>query len=65
MPINRAQIPNELIAAMTIPEVMGYTRIAGVPVILGLYAMLIPMALFALFGSSRHLENSGGSIPIS
>ena len=60
LPINRAQIPNELIAALTlaalaIPEVMGYTKIAGVPVILGLYTMLIPMALFALFGSSRHL----------
>ena len=60
LPINRAQIPNELIAALTlaalaIPEVMGYTKIAGVPVILGLYTILIPMALFALFGSSRHL----------
>ena len=60
LPINRARIPNELIAALTlaalaIPEVMGYTKIAGVPVILGLYTMLIPMALFALFGSSRHL----------
>jgi len=60
LPINGAQIPNELIAALTlaalaIPEVMGYTKIAGVPVILGLYTMLIPMTLFALFGSSRHL----------
>lgn len=60
LPINAAQIPHELIAALTlaalaVPEVMGYTKIAGVPVILGLYTMLIPMALFALFGSSRHL----------
>ena len=60
LPISGAQIPHELIAALTlaalaIPEVMGYTKIAGVPVILGLYTMLIPMALFALFGSSRHL----------
>ena len=60
LPINAAQIPNELIAALTlaalaVPEVMGYTKIAGVPVILGLYTILIPMALFALFGSSRHL----------
>ena len=60
LPINKAQIPNELIAALTlaalaVPEVMGYTKIAGVPVILGLYTILIPMALFALFGSSRHL----------
>lgn len=60
LPINAAQIPHELIAALTlaalaVPEVMGYTKIAGVPVILGLYTMLIPMALFAMFGSSRHL----------
>jgi high affinity sulfate transporter 1 len=34
---------------------MGYTKIAGTPVITGLYTILIPMALFALFGSSRHL----------
>jgi SulP family sulfate permease len=34
---------------------MGYTKIAGTPVITGLYTILIPMALFAVFGSSRHL----------
>jgi hypothetical protein len=30
---------------------MGYTKIAGTPVITGLYTMLIPTALFAMFGS--------------
>jgi MFS superfamily sulfate permease-like transporter len=60
LPIKASQIPLELIAGLTlaalaIPEVMGYTKIAGAPVITGLYTMLIPMALFALFGSSRHL----------
>ena len=34
---------------------MGYAKIAGVPVVLGLYTILIPIAVFALFGSSRHL----------
>jgi len=34
---------------------MGYTRIAGTPVITGLFTILVPMALYALFGSSRHL----------
>jgi SulP family sulfate permease len=43
------------LAALAIPEVMGYTKIAGMPVVTGLYTILIPMALFALFGSSRHL----------
>jgi high affinity sulfate transporter 1 len=34
---------------------MGYTKISGTPVITGLYTILIPMALYALFGASRHL----------
>ncbi len=60
LPIVGSQIPAEIIAGITlaalaIPEVMGYTKIAGTPVITGLYTILIPMALFALFGSSRHL----------
>ena len=60
LPVKGSQIPTELIAGLTlaalaVPEVMGYTKIAGMPVITGLYTMLIPMALFAIFGSSRHL----------
>ena len=43
------------LAALAIPEVMGYTKIAGMPVVTGLYTILIPMAPFAVFGSSRHL----------
>src|SRR5215218_9754979 len=43
------------LAALAIPEVMGYTKIAGMPVITGLYTILIPIATFALLGSSRHL----------
>ena len=60
LPITVARIPAEIVAGITlaaiaIPEVMGYTKISGTPVITGLYTMLIPTALFALFGSSRHL----------
>lgn len=43
------------LAALAIPEVMGYTRIAGTPVVTGLYTLLVPAALFAIFGSSRLL----------
>jgi SulP family sulfate permease len=43
------------LAALAIPEVMGYTKIAGMPVITGLYTILIPIIAFAVFGSSRHL----------
>jgi sulfate permease, SulP family len=60
LPIGAAEIPSEILAGVTlaaiaIPEVMGYTKISGTPVITGLYTMLIPTALFAVFGSSRHL----------
>ena len=34
---------------------MGYTKISGTPVITGLYTLLIPMVLYAMFGSSQHL----------
>jgi MFS superfamily sulfate permease-like transporter len=40
---------------MNIPEALGYTRIAGTPVITGLYTLLLPMVAFAVFGSSRFL----------
>jgi sulfate permease, SulP family len=43
------------LAALAIPETMGYTKIAGMPVITGLYTILIPIVVFAAFGSSRHL----------
>src|SRR6201984_1300668 len=43
------------LAALGIPEVLGYARIAGMPVATGLYTLLLPMAVFAVLGSSRHL----------
>jgi high affinity sulfate transporter 1 len=43
------------LAAVAIPECMGYARIAGMPVVTGLYTILLPLAAFALFGSSWHL----------
>ncbi|HXW68304.1 MAG TPA: SulP family inorganic anion transporter [Dissulfurispiraceae bacterium] len=60
LPMKESQVPTDIIAGITlaalaIPEVMGYTKIAGTPVITGLYTMLLPMSLFAFFGSSRHL----------
>ena len=49
------------LAALAIPEVMGYTKIAGTPVITGLYTILLPVLAFAVFGSSRHLVVGGDS----
>ena len=66
LPIKRTQIPAEVIAGITlaalaIPEVMGYTKISGTPIVTGLYTLLLPMVLFGLFGSSRHLVVSADS----
>jgi SulP family sulfate permease len=43
------------LAALGIPEVLGYAKIAGMPVVTGLYTLLLPMAVFAVLGCSRHL----------
>ena len=43
------------LAAMNIPQALGYTRIAGTPVVTGLYTLLLPLVAFAAFGSSRYL----------
>lgn len=48
-------IAGATLAALAVPEVLGYARIAGMPVVTGLYTMLAPMVVFALLCSSRHL----------
>src|SRR6476619_6893657 len=60
LPIDPARVPIDVIAgatlaALAIPEVMGYTKIAGMPVVTGLYTLLLPVLMFAILGSSRHL----------
>jgi sulfate permease, SulP family len=60
LPLDRKRLPLDIgagvtLAALGIPEVMGYSRIAGMPVITGLYTILVPIAVFAVLGSSRHL----------
>ncbi|HEV2537781.1 MAG TPA: SulP family inorganic anion transporter [Streptosporangiaceae bacterium] len=60
LPIERSRVPAEVLAGFTlaalgIPAVLGYAKIAGMPLVTGLYTMLLPMAAFAVLGSSRHL----------
>jgi high affinity sulfate transporter 1 len=59
-PIERSRVPAEALAGLTlaavgIPECLGYAKIAGMPLVTGLYTMLLPMAVYAVLGSSRHL----------
>ena len=43
------------LAAVAIPETMGYTSIAQTPIVTGLYTVIFPTLIFALIGSSRLL----------
>jgi high affinity sulfate transporter 1 len=66
LPFDRARLGPDIIAGITlaalgIPEVMGYTKIIGTPIITGLYTFFLPVVVFALLGSSRHLVVSADS----
>ena len=45
-------------AAVVLPKAMAYATVAGLPVAVGLYTALVPMAIYALVGSSRVLSVS-------
>jgi MFS superfamily sulfate permease-like transporter len=60
LPLPRSRVWPDVLAGVTlaalgVPEVLGYARIAGMPLATGLYTMVLPMAVFAVLGSSRHL----------
>ncbi len=44
-----------VVGMITIPQAVAYAFLAGVPPQSGLYACLVPMVLYAIFGSSRQL----------
>ncbi|MFC4117066.1 SulP family inorganic anion transporter [Nonomuraea zeae] len=46
------------LAALAIPLNIGYAQIAGLPPVVGLYAAIVPMLVFALLCSSRQLVAS-------
>ncbi|MFA9480261.1 SulP family inorganic anion transporter [Phycisphaerales bacterium AB-hyl4] len=57
---DRHQLRADLLAGVTvgvmlIPQGMAYALIAGVPPIYSLYASLVPLVVYALLGTSRHL----------
>ena len=53
------------LAAMNIPQALGYTRIAGMPVVTGFYTLLLPLLAFSVFGSSRYLVVAADSATAS
>jgi len=58
---NRQQAGNDLVAAlivtvMLIPQSLAYASLAGLPAQIGLYASILPLMIYALFGTSRTLS---------
>jgi sulfate permease, SulP family len=61
--VTAADLPREVsagitLAALMIPLNIGYAQVAGLPPAAGLYAAIIPLVVFALLASSRHLVTS-------
>lgn len=61
--ITPADVPREAMAGVTLAALMiplniGYAQVAGLPPAAGLYAAIIPLVVFALLASSRHLVTS-------
>ncbi len=61
--ITMADVPREAMAGVTLAALMiplniGYAQVAGLPPAAGLYAAIIPLVVFALLASSRHLVTS-------
>jgi SulP family sulfate permease len=44
------------VALVLIPQSMAYAQLAGLPVVVGLYAAFLPVIFGALWGSSHHLQ---------
>lgn len=44
-----------VVAALAVPQALGYASIAGAPVEVGLYAVPVALIAYAIFGSSRQL----------
>ncbi|HEY5115049.1 MAG TPA: SulP family inorganic anion transporter, partial [Nakamurella sp.] len=44
------------VAAYLVPQVMAYAEVAGLPPVTGLWAIIGPLAVYALLGSSRQLS---------
>ncbi len=56
----RSELRGDLIAGVTVgvmlvPQGMAYAVLGGVPPIYGLYASLVPLVVYPVFGTSRHL----------
>ncbi|MFW6199030.1 MAG: SulP family inorganic anion transporter [Gemmatimonadota bacterium] len=52
------------VGVMLIPQGMAYAVLAGMPPIYGLYASVVPLLIYPLLGSSRHLAVGLNAVPM-
>ena len=60
-PLNRDNLRVDIIAGITValilvPQSMAYAQLAGLPVVYGLYASLLPVIVGSMWGSSNQLH---------
>ena len=63
---DRTAFSSDLVAAvivtiMLIPQSLAYALLAGLPAEVGLYASILPLLAYTLFGTSRALSVGAGS----
>src|SRR5690606_11212628 len=46
----------EIVTVMLIPQSLAYALLAGLPAQVGLYASILPLVIYAVFGTSRTLS---------
>ena len=60
-PLSRVTLRADLVAGITValilvPQSMAYAQLAGLPVVYGLYASLLPVIVASMWGSSNQLH---------
>ena len=58
---DRAWLRTDLVAGVTtaavvVPQAMAYADIAGLPLAVGLYTVLVPLSVYAVMRTYRHLS---------
>ncbi|WP_341304015.1 sulfate permease [Pseudomonas sp. TMP25] len=66
---DRAQAGRDLVAAsliclLLVPQALAYAQLAGLPAVAGLYASILPLAVYALIGASPGVALSFGPVAV-
>ena len=51
--MHRDVVAGLVLTALLVPQGMAYAELAGLPAVTGLYATLVPLIAYAMFGPSR------------